>query len=190
MSILIKRYPNRKLYDTTRKQYITLDKVCDLIRQGEELTVIENVSGEDMTAVVLSQVILENEKNRSGHLPGVVLAGLIQSGNATLEIMRRGMMSPFSNTTKIDDEIKKRVDILVETGELTMGQAEDLINKLLCAGQLKRRRSILMEKVIHGVFGERGIASREELSALSDRVEALSVTLDRIIEIKHNQKVN
>ena len=89
MSILIKRYPNRKLYDTTKKQYITIDGIGALVRQGEEIKVVDNVTGDDLTAVVLSQVILENEKKRTGLLPRAVLAGLIQSGNTAFETMRR-----------------------------------------------------------------------------------------------------
>ncbi|MCK5314811.1 MAG: polyhydroxyalkanoate synthesis regulator DNA-binding domain-containing protein, partial [Anaerolineales bacterium] len=71
----IKRYPNRKLYDTEAKQYITLDEIADLIRQGQEIRVTDNVTGEDLTAVTLSQIIFEQEKKQSGFLPRSVLTG-------------------------------------------------------------------------------------------------------------------
>ena len=113
MSILIKRYPNRKLYDTTKKQYITIDGIGALVRQGEEIKVVDNVTGKDLTAVVLSQVILENEKKRTGLLPRAVLAGLIQSGNTAFETMRRAVFDARYVASRDELlELSKQVDAL------------------------------------------------------------------------------
>ena len=64
--ITIKRYPNRKLYDTAAGQYVTLDGLAGLIQAGNEIEVIDNKTGEDMTAVILTQVIYEQEKKEGG----------------------------------------------------------------------------------------------------------------------------
>ena len=79
MAILIKRYQNRKLYDTSAKQYITLEGVANLIRQGNSVQIIDNVTEEDLTTVTLMQIIMEQEK-KSGFLPKSILVGLIQAG--------------------------------------------------------------------------------------------------------------
>jgi polyhydroxyalkanoate synthesis repressor PhaR len=76
---LIKRYSNRKLYDTAAKRYISLRDVALLIRDGEEVQVIDFDSGDDMTALVLSQIIFEQEKRQGGSLPKSVLAGLVRA---------------------------------------------------------------------------------------------------------------
>ena len=60
----IKRYPNRKLYDTEKKRYITLKGIADLIRQGKELRVVDNATGQDLTTVTLSQVIFDQEPSQ------------------------------------------------------------------------------------------------------------------------------
>jgi len=78
--VLIKRYPNRKLYSTHSRGYVRLESVADLIRQGHEIQVIDHASGEDLTAVILSQIILEQEKKQAGSAPRAVLAGLVQAG--------------------------------------------------------------------------------------------------------------
>ena len=70
---IIKRYQNRKLYDTNTKKYITLAEISVLIIKGEDIQVLDNESGEDITAITLSQIILEQEKKHSGLLPGSVL---------------------------------------------------------------------------------------------------------------------
>ena len=60
--IVIKRYPNRKLYNTEAKQYVTLDGIAQLIREREEIQILDHATGEDLTAVTLTQIIVEQEK--------------------------------------------------------------------------------------------------------------------------------
>ena len=66
---IIKRYPNRKLYNTSSKQYITLEGIADLIRAGEDVQILDHTNGEDLTALTLTQIIFEQEKKKSGFLP-------------------------------------------------------------------------------------------------------------------------
>ncbi len=82
--ILIKRYPNRKLYNTEAKQYITLEGVAALIRQGAEIRVIDHSSGEDLTVLTLTQIILEQERKQSGLLTNAFLTSLIRAGEDRL----------------------------------------------------------------------------------------------------------
>ena len=62
---IIKRYTNRKLYDTQASQYVTLEQIALMIRQGEEVQVLDNSSKEDLTSVTLAQIIFE-EENKGG----------------------------------------------------------------------------------------------------------------------------
>jgi polyhydroxyalkanoate synthesis repressor PhaR len=88
MHRLIKRYGNRKLYDTKTSHYITLDGLADLVRAGEDLRIIDNDSGEDLTAVTFAQIIFEQEKRRNGVFGLPVLRRLIQlGGEAVHEIL-------------------------------------------------------------------------------------------------------
>jgi len=186
MSILIKRYPNRKLYDTVAKQYIALEGISELIRQGNEVKIVDNVTGEDLTAIILSQVILENEKKRIGFLPHTVLASLIQSGGTTIGAMRREFISSLDSLTHIDEEISHRFNLLVEAGDLTLDQAEELVQKLHVVGQRKVDLTSPVEKVLQAVLGRGGIASRTELQELSKQIENLSAKLDSLSRIQTN----
>jgi polyhydroxyalkanoate synthesis repressor PhaR len=85
MLIPIKRYLNRKLYNTQTKRYITLEEVGELIRSGEDVVVTDSTSGKDITALVLSQVIMGQEKKGERKLSQGLLAGLIRAQNDTLE---------------------------------------------------------------------------------------------------------
>jgi len=84
-SHLIKRYGNRKLYDTKASAYITLDGIAELVRQGKDLRVIDNDSGEDLTAVTFAQIIFEEEKRKSGLLSLPVLRWIIHQGGEALQ---------------------------------------------------------------------------------------------------------
>ena len=66
-SKVIKRYSNRKLYDTDRSKYVTLDEIAKMIKAGEEITIIDNETKEDLTSVTLTQIIYEEEKRESRH---------------------------------------------------------------------------------------------------------------------------
>jgi polyhydroxyalkanoate synthesis repressor PhaR len=75
----IKRYSNRKLYDTTDSQYVTLSQIAGLIRQGIEVRVIDQRTLQDLTAATLAQIIFEEEKS-GPRLPIEGLRNIIRSG--------------------------------------------------------------------------------------------------------------
>lgn len=62
---IIKRYTNRKLYDTVESRYVTLDEIAEMIKAGQEVKVLDNRSKEDLTSVTLAQIIFEEEKKTS-----------------------------------------------------------------------------------------------------------------------------
>lgn len=139
--VAIKRYPNRKLYNTTTKQYITLDGLAGLICAGEEIVVTDNASGEDLTALILTQIILEQEKKQSGVLPHSALMELVRAGGDRLSALQRGILSHLGLWMQVDEEIKNRVQVLVQTGELSEVEGADLIEKLVATGQQMRDAS-------------------------------------------------
>jgi polyhydroxyalkanoate synthesis repressor PhaR len=106
---LIKRYANRKLYDTQRSAYVTLDEIAELVKAGEDIQIVDNRSGEDMTGVTLTQIIYEDQKNTDEEkgLPLAALRSIIQQGGglfAKLKVAR----------DKIEDQSHAAVRDLVE----------------------------------------------------------------------------
>src|SRR5512134_3461192 len=82
---VIKRYANRKLYDTQRSKYVTLDQIADMIRGGEDVKIVDNNSKEDLTTVTLAQIIFEEEKKQKSFLPLNAMKNIIQSGGERIE---------------------------------------------------------------------------------------------------------
>src|SRR5688572_16296564 len=81
---VIKRYANRKLYDTQRSRYVTLDQIAEMIRAGEDVKIVDNNSKEDLTAMTLAQIIFEEEKKAS-FMPLSALRNIIQSGGNLIQ---------------------------------------------------------------------------------------------------------
>jgi polyhydroxyalkanoate synthesis repressor PhaR len=77
----IKRYSNRKLYDTRNKRYITLGEIAKLVRAGEDVRVLDNETEEDLTNITLSQILHEKERAHKGTLPKNFFTNVLQSGN-------------------------------------------------------------------------------------------------------------
>lgn len=176
---IIKRYPNRKLYDTEAKKYVTLNGIAERIRDGEEVQVIDHTSGEDLTAVTLTQIIFEREKQESGFLPRSVLTGLIQAGGERLSTLRRTLASPLDLLHLFDEEIDRRIRTLVHLGDLDEMEGRSLREKLLPprgAG-----RTALSEEELERILVEQGVPTQEDLRALEAKLEALVQKLNELL---------
>jgi len=90
MSVLIKRYANRKLYNTQTSRYITLKGIAELIEAGSEVRVVDNESGEDITSITLSQILVDSERTNRA-VPGNLLSELIQRSGDVLTALRKGV---------------------------------------------------------------------------------------------------
>ena len=180
----IKRYPNRKLYDTEAKRYITLDGIAELIRDGAEVQVIDHTTEEDLTAVTLTQIIFEQEKRHSGFLPKSVLTGLVRAGGDTLNTLRRNLNSPLELLKHVDEEIEKRMQYLVEQGEIAREEAVALSEKLMMASQERSKELFAGQQRLERLLTVRGVPSREEVEELTSQIESLSAKIDSLIDEK------
>ncbi len=176
--LTIKRYPNRKFYDTEEKRYITLDDISARIRGGREIQVIDQGSGEEITSIVLSQVIFEQEKKQTGFVPRSVLTGLVQAGGFTIGRMRRALANPLDLRKEIDKEIEHRIDLLIEQGELAEDEARRWRDKLLSKNLAIADTSALDEYEIQRLLDERGVPSSSDLDSLSQQLEDLMAQLE------------
>src|SRR3954453_22593327 len=80
---IIKRYQNRKLYDTHESSYVTLDEIAKMIKAGEDLRVIDNKTKNDITAVTLTQLLYESEKKAKTQPSVELLKEIIRHGDGS-----------------------------------------------------------------------------------------------------------
>lgn len=110
MARLIKRYENRKLYDTEASAYVSLSDIGALVREGETVQVIDNASGDDLTAQTLTQIILEEGKRGQHVLPTDLLHALLRRSSQAVDT---GL-----------ERIRHSVDDLVQT---SLGRLNQLV---------------------------------------------------------------
>ena len=83
---IIKKYDNRKLYDTSEKKYVAMNTLAELIKSGEEITVIDNRNGRDITSVVVSQLLSrEKREDDRDDFPGVLIQVLRKGGGTIMD---------------------------------------------------------------------------------------------------------
>ena len=114
--IVLKKYANRRIYDTEKSAYITLEQVTELIRAGRRVSVIDARTSEDVTAFILSQIIVEEAKNKNILLPVSFLHLVIQHGeNALREFFDKYLELTVKNylfyKASFDEQFKKWLDV-------------------------------------------------------------------------------
>lgn len=183
---LIKRYANRKMYDTEAKRYITLDGIAELIRQQQDVKVIDHETGEDITAVTQAQIIFEQERKIKGGVPHTVFTSLIQAGNDTLSQLRHAFIPPADWQKEVDAEIEARVQKLIQAGRITDDEGLHILDVLLnpldgaAPAQPERSPLVDLERVLRG----RGAPTRDDIAALRQQLENLSTELDNLARTK------
>jgi len=115
--VIIKKYSNRRLYDSTNKKYVTLDDIAALIREGNEVKVIDSQSGADISKVILIQVVLESEKNKEDILPVSFLHMLIKYGNKVAkDFFENYFLMMFQPYFSVQENFKKNIRLWQEMG--------------------------------------------------------------------------
>lgn len=81
---LIKRYESRKLYDTEESRYVSLEEIASWVRQGQEVKVVDNATGADVTSQTLTQIILDEGRRGTSFLPSDLLHDLVRIGEKAM----------------------------------------------------------------------------------------------------------
>ena len=128
---LIKKYANRKLYDTRTSRYITLEGIAQLVRDGREIKVVDRDDGRDLTQVTLSQVVLEEEKRGP--------ARLVDAGGEMLHDRGQALLDYVRKTLNVPGDLRNQV----ERGREGLGSAmDDTIEQTMRRLRIPTRKDI------------------------------------------------
>jgi polyhydroxyalkanoate synthesis repressor PhaR len=166
---LIKRYGNRKLYDTSESRYITLDEIARLVRSGSDVKVIDNENGDDLTAITFAQIILEEEKRRSSLISLGLLRELVQHGEDTLAELR--------------SRVEKGVEAIGTMGEKAGRRVQEMVSGAVAGDREGATPPATESGGTPDANGEAGKGFFDELLAAPQRrLEALQRTIDERIK--------
>lgn len=143
--VIIKKYSNRRLYDSTNKKYVTLDDIAALIREGNEVKVIDSQTGADISKVILIQVVLESEKNKEDILPVSFLHMLIKYGNKVAkDFFENYFLMMFQPYFSVQENFKKNMMLWQEMGWFPPGvklpTTPEMMNSFAAPGELAPSR--------------------------------------------------
>ncbi|RPJ77868.1 MAG: hypothetical protein EHJ94_10305, partial [Deltaproteobacteria bacterium] len=128
----IKKYANRKMYDTTDKKYISMDNLTKLIKSGKEVSIINNETGEDLTTSIVSQLIARDKNSQDKVVSSKVLMDLLRKGGDTLSDYAKKYVSLWQGAlTMAEDEVDKLVTLLVKDKELSRSEGRNLKKEIV-----------------------------------------------------------
>jgi len=169
--VLIKRYANRKLYNTETSRYITLKGIAELIEQDREVQVIDNETGEDITSVALSQILVDSER-AARNVPGSVLSELISKGGDALYTAVRRRVGGAQEGM---EELRRNVRRVIAPRER---ESAARLSDWLHEGRSE------FEAALHGaverVFRALDLPRRSDIEALNANLERLSKVLENL----------
>jgi polyhydroxyalkanoate synthesis repressor PhaR len=168
---VIKRYDNRKLYDTQTSKTVNLGEIADMIRQGDDIQVIDS-QGHDITPKILGQIFLqENLETKQLFLNKFVLQGLIQEGQNIESVIKKFLLGGIGLASLTREKLDEIVNELVKRGELAEDQRARFVKELLEKGTENIHK--VMDKVAHPSDKEEEEAISAEPVSKAERITSL-----------------
>ena len=163
-SIVIKKYPNRRLYDTAKSRYINLEDIAVFIREGKDVQVIDAQTGEDLTRVTLTQIIVDDAKQQPTGLPLELLKQLIVSSD---QVGREFIMWYLKSAYDAYHAVQTK---------LQSGLTEMQAAAMSPIGMMK---NFIQSQVAGKAASENPSANSEELRLLRERIAELEARMEK-----------
>ncbi len=186
----IKKYANRKLYDTTDKKYISRTRLSELIKQGKDIIIIDNETGEDLTASIVSNLIATTRGKAGGTVSSGVLIQLFRKGgNALTDYAKRYVSFWQRSFTMAEDEIDDMVKKLVKSKEISTSEGTRLKREIMgFTTSLKEWISDAIDKRLKEVLAATNLATKDQVSQLNARIKTLEKKLETFEAIQAKEK--
>ena len=173
---VIKRYTNRKLYDTVESRYVTLDEIAQMVKAGTEVQVLDNRTKEDLTSVTLAQIIFEQEKKTSKMSLRTLKDLIRHGGERAAQIVEDTQAELRGRVEAVRAAAEQRVQTIIKTGQQTTDRAKELVAASQdSVAQFQKRVDERVRTAVEsmGSFSD----LRRDLAQLNDRIAELEKKL-------------
>jgi len=182
MKRIIKKYSNRKLYDTRSKSLVSLSQVAKFIEEGEEVEVVDHRTGEDITSLAMAQIVLSREMSQGGKSNLSLLRDLIRWGKRSV---RELVLATEEITTQGEEKVKRVVADLVEKKRITKREGRTILNNLMEGFRFRKEAleayaEAIIRKRSDLPLGREFLELRGKVNSLSQRVEKLIKLLPKL----------
>jgi polyhydroxyalkanoate synthesis repressor PhaR len=173
---VVKRYANRKLYDTEESRYVTLEEIASLVKTGQDVNIIDNRTGHDLTEVTLAQILFEEQKKKTNRMPLGLLKDLIATSSETIaDFFQRRVSQPVH---ELKQETGRKVEGIMKKSESTVEEKARTIRDFFSNTQntldeIQKKLDRSIQAVLSNMPGIRG-----QLAALKERIEELEAQIE------------
>jgi polyhydroxyalkanoate synthesis repressor PhaR len=193
---IIKRYANRKLYDTQHSRYVTLEQISEMIRNGDDVKIVDNKSKEDLTSVTLAQIIFEEEKKQRSFLPLGAMRNIIQNGGEWFAEVQRKVQSilpgkrrdgaegepPAGEETVEEpaavDGVESETAVVRRGREGLVALREWVASSKIALDDWQKRVDGRIRSAVEGISPFTGL--NKDVKALSERIAELETKLEQL----------
>ncbi|MBW1988787.1 MAG: hypothetical protein JRI97_04490 [Deltaproteobacteria bacterium] len=189
----IKKYTNRKLYDTEDKKYISLSRVAELVSKGEEVRITDTKTGKDLTSATIGQ-ILAREKD----VPSSVLMQILQKGQGTFQDTLQGTMNLARRYVSLwqsafsaaEGELDKIVNRMVKNNEIPATEVNRIKREMKGqAGSFKVWISDKIDQSVALALSRMNLAAKEQVDGLAKQLRELAARVDRLEKDAQGKKI-
>jgi polyhydroxyalkanoate synthesis repressor PhaR len=166
---IIKRYTNRKLYDTVESRYVTLDEIAAMVKQGVEVKIVDNRTKEDLTSVTMAQIIFEEEKKQN-QMPLSVLREIIRHPGESISLFIQKEVSP--RVASIREGAESTIDKLLRREEGQEPGPDFIKSSQRIIEEWQQRIEEQVHRVVENVTGNLPALGRD-MQTLLEKVEEL-----------------
>ncbi len=176
---VIKRYTNRKLYDTVESRYVTLDEIAEMVKAGTEVRILDNRTKEDLTSVTLAQIIFEEEKKTSKMSLRTLKDLIRHGGERAAQIVEDTQAELRGRVEAVKQAAEQRVQTLLKTGQQTSDRAKEMVaTSQEAVAQFQRRVDERVRTALEGMSSLSDL--RRDVTDLSDRIGQLERKLEEL----------
>ena len=174
MTVLIKRYANRKLYNTDTSRYITLKGIAELMEQGIDVRVVNNETGDDITTVALGQILVDHERSNR-ELPRTLLSDILQKGGDVLYgALKRGVGDASEGFEGIQRNLRRAMQNREQDAQHVRESWTETRD------DVKNEFDEAIQSAVERVFKALDLPRRSDILAMNDRLERVAEALERL----------
>ncbi|MBF0228326.1 MAG: hypothetical protein HQK63_01835 [Desulfamplus sp.] len=179
---LIKKYANRKLYDTTDKKYVTMKHISGMIKAGKDVSIIDNETGEDLTSSIVSSLMGKDSCETDESLSSGLLIQLFRKGSGAITDYAKKYFSIWQNAfTLAEDELDNMLKSLVKNNEISKTEGSRLKHEIMgFTTSLKSWIAEMVDKRINEVLSVMNLATRDQFANLTDRINYLEKKIEEL----------
>jgi polyhydroxyalkanoate synthesis repressor PhaR len=181
---VIKRYRNRRLYDTLQKKTVKLEDLARLVKEGVGFEVIDNATGKDVTISVLSRILSDawsEDKKNLKETTKLIRLLISKGGGITVDIFKKSILFGLGVFDLTKEKAEKIVDEMIKRGEMSQSDKAKAVKEMLKGHdermeKLKNKIDESVEKVTAKVRGK----EKEELANLHKKIDELTKIVEKL----------